>query len=197
MNTQKIATLAKQLDVLRRRHADHERSVAELERLGSKQATVIAASRDKVAKKIAAVEKQIAALQDEAEIDTVEELIVECSVTDPDALALREIHAHAAACDEHAAALASNIRALHVKIVELRQRHGGRGPAAAVVVSALERCAAKYFAGTVLRSLRGAAPRPTQGSFKDQIALWDFMLRSSPPAPTPSPSPSLSPVAAA
>jgi hypothetical protein len=156
MNTQKIATLAKELDVLRRRHADHERSLVELERLGSKQAPLIAASRDKVAKKIASVERRLAALQDSGveKIVDIEELIEECSVVDPDVLIVHEIQEHARRCDEHAAALAVNIKALHTKITGLRMKRGGRGPSSIVVPSALERAAAKHFTGTVLRSIR-------------------------------------------
>jgi hypothetical protein len=202
-NQKRIASLAKELAALRQRHADHERSVAELERLGSKQAPLIAASRDKVAAKIVSVERRLAALQDEPDeleeileapmpdIEAISAMVHPAPSERADAQILNEIRAHATGCDEHAAVLAHHIRALHQKIVELRQRHGGRGPAAAVVVSALERCAARYFNGTVLRSLRGS-PRPAQGGFKDQIALWEFMLQAPPrvpPSPAPPPPP--------
>jgi hypothetical protein len=161
-----IATLAKELGVLRQQHAEQERSVA-----SGKQAGV-AVARDKTARKIAAVEEQIANLQDEAEIDTVEELIAECSVTDPDVLTVHEIKEHARLCDEHAAALAVNIKALHTKITALRMKRGGRGPSSIVVPSALERAAAKHFTGTVLRSIRGPVPRPGMGGFKEQVEMW-------------------------
>jgi hypothetical protein len=41
------------LERLRRRHADLDRGAVELERLGSPQLSLVTASRDKVAKKIA------------------------------------------------------------------------------------------------------------------------------------------------
>jgi hypothetical protein len=182
-NTKRIATLTKQLDVLRRRHADHERSLAELERLGSKQAPLIKTSRDKVATRIASVERRLAALQDEPELAPTsvvplyeepldEDVLAECNVTDPDVLTVREIKEHARLCDEHAAALAVNIKALHQKITALRMKRGGRGPSSIVVPSALERAAAKHFTGTVLRSIRGPVPRPNMGGFKEQVELW-------------------------
>jgi hypothetical protein len=124
-----------------------------------------------------------------AKVPILSDEVLDPSSEHYDEMMVKEVRAHALACDEHAAALAVNIRALHQKITNLRHRHGGRGPAGAVVASALERCAAKYFAGTVLRSLRGSTPRPAQGGFKDQVALWEFTLQAPPAPPTPAPPP--------
>jgi hypothetical protein len=187
----RIASLVKELDVLRRRHTDHERSVAELTRLGSAQAPLIAASRDKVAKKIAGVEKRIAALQeepDEREVD-IDDMIEECSVVGPDVLAFREIQEHAEACDKHAAALAKHVKALHQAITAQRMAHGGRGPSAGIVTSALERAFARHVVGTPLRSLRGPAPLPHHTGFASQIAIWEGMLMPPTHAPPPPPPP--------
>jgi hypothetical protein len=121
----------------------------------------------------------------------VEDLIDECSVTDPDVLTVREIKEHARLCDEHAAALAVNIKALHQKITALRMKHGGRGPSAGIVASALERAFARHTTGTILRSTRGPAPLPHHTSFLAQVSIWEPMLSA--PIPTPPPPPPVSP----
>jgi hypothetical protein len=185
----KIASLEHELETLRTKHAAHEKSLAELERLGSAQAPVVKAGRDKLSKKIATVEKRLSALRDEqepvAEID-VADTLKDCAVTDPDAMALREIQAHAKACDEHAAGLAKHVKALHQAITAQRMKHRGRGPSAALVASALERAFARHATGTVLRSMRGPAPFPNNTGFESQIRLWEPMLK-----PVPASSPSL------
>jgi hypothetical protein len=207
-NQKRIASLAKELDVLRRRHANHERSVAELERLGSGQARLIAASRDKVAAKIANIDSRIAALQDEPEdtpivegpmpdIESISAPIVNPAPSKPtertNEQIRRDIRTNAAACDEHAAALAVAVRALHVDITEIRQRQN-RGPSSAIVTSALERAAAKHFTGTLLRSTRSPCPRPAQGGFASQVEIWWPLLL---PPQTPPPPPPMSPATVA
>jgi hypothetical protein len=184
MDAKRIATLAKQLATLRAKHADHEKNLAELERLGSKQAPLLKASRDKVATKIAAVEKRIATLQ---EPDDLEEIFT-APVTAPveespidrikvplertDKQVVADIVRNAAACDEHAIALCSAVRQLHQDITHLRMKNGGRGPSGALVPSALERAFARHATGTVLRSLRGPVPHARQAGFKEQIQMW-------------------------
>jgi hypothetical protein len=112
------------------------------------------------------------------EIDLdIDAMTTECDITDPDAIALREIKEHARLCDEHAAGLAKHIKLLHQSITAQRMRHGGRGPSAGIVASALERAFARHATGTMLRSVRGPAPLPSQTGFESQIAVWEPMLR--------------------
>jgi hypothetical protein len=181
MDAKRIATLAKQLATLRAKHAEHEKNLAELERLGSKQAPLLKASRDKVATKIAAVEKRIATLQ--AEPDALEEIFtapVEESPIDrikaplkrTDKQVVADIVRNAAACDEHAIALCTAVRQLHQDITHLRMKNGGRGPSSGLVPSALERAFARHATGTVLRSLRGPVPHARQAGFKEQVQMW-------------------------
>jgi hypothetical protein len=211
MDTRKrIASLERELVELRHRLEEHKQSVIELERVDAKEAPLIRSIRDRVARKIVSTERRIAVLRDEPDevvsnMDTVndnevDELIEVLDNTAPqqrsaDAQVLEEIRAHAAACDEHAAALAVNIKALHSKITALRMSRDGRGPSSIVVPSALERAAAKYFTGTVLRSIRGPVPRPSMGGFKEQVEMWMPSLSPPrvPPSPAPPPPPPMSP----
>jgi hypothetical protein len=63
--TDRVRRLTRDLERLRRRHADLDRSAVELERLGSPQLPLITASRDSVAKKIASVERRLLSLRDD------------------------------------------------------------------------------------------------------------------------------------
>jgi hypothetical protein len=65
MTDKRIRKLESELERLRRRHADLDRSAVELERLGSPQLPLITASRDSVAKKIASIERRLLALRDD------------------------------------------------------------------------------------------------------------------------------------
>jgi hypothetical protein len=182
-----MASLQRELTVLQPRLEELKRGVIAHELINTREAPLIRARRDRLAKRMSRIERRIAVLRDEPEEVTmatdydeellngngsVEVLIAERSVTDPDAMTVREIKEHARLCDEHAAALAVNIKALHTKITALRMKRGGRGPSSIVVPSALERAAAKHFTGTVLRSIRGPVPRPGMGGFKEQVELW-------------------------
>jgi hypothetical protein len=177
---------------------DTRKRIASLQRelvLLQQEAPLSRAHRDRLAKRMSGIERRIAVLRDEPEEvtmstdydeellekgnDSVEVLIAERSVTDSDVLTVREIQEHARLCDEHAAALAVNVKALHTKITALRMARGGRGPSSIVVPSALERAAAKHFTGTILRSIRGPVPRPGMGGFAEQVEMW--MPSLSPP----------------
>ena len=87
---------------------------------------------------------------------------------------LEEIRELASSCDMHASALGHALRALHVKITECRQHNDGRGPSGLMITSVLERCAAKHFVGTILRTSRG--PLSQQRSFREQVELWSTSL---------------------
>jgi hypothetical protein len=187
MDAKRIATLAKQLATLRTKHAEHEKNLTELERLGSKQAPLLKASRDKVATKIAALERRIANLQADDALEEIFTAPVEESPIDriveplerkrsalerTDKQVVADIIRNAAACDEHAVALCTAVRQLHQDITHLRMKNGGRGPSSALVPSALERAFARHATGTVLRSLRGPVPHARQAGFKEQIQMW-------------------------
>jgi hypothetical protein len=90
---------------------------------------------------------------------------------------LDEIRELAVACDEHAAALGAAVKQLHHKITEFRQRNDGRGPSGLRITSMLERRAAQYFAGAVLRTARG--PLAMQRTFRQQVDTWLVMFRPS------------------
>jgi hypothetical protein len=86
--------------------------------------------------------------------------------------------------------LGETLRRLHAELNLARQR-AGRGPSGIMLWSALERCATRYFEGTVLRSLRGSPRLARQLTFAAQIGLWAPSLNtpatSSPPSQLPTP----------
>ena len=211
-NTRKrIASLQRELVLLQSQLAERKRDVIANELVDTKEAPLIRAHRDRLVKRVSRLERRIAVLRDEPEEvtmstdydeellngnDSVEVLIAERSVTDPDVLAFRDIKEHARLCDEHAAGLARHVKALHQAITAQRMKHNGRGPSAGIVTSALERAFARHVVGTPLRSLRGPAPLPHHTGFASQIAIWEGMLVPS-STPAPPPPPPRSPVIAA
>jgi hypothetical protein len=187
----RIAKLEGELERLKVRHADLERSANELQRLNSPQVPFVAASRDKVFAKIASVEKRLAVLRDNEEAHKIANPPpgpASITVTQlPNGWPVVELTDLADECDHHAAALGKALRALHQRIVEHRMG-GGRGPPSTLIYNALERAGARYLEGTPLRSQRGPAVGVRhRNSFRQQIELWTPGLTPTPPPLTPPP----------
>jgi hypothetical protein len=189
----RIRKLEDELERLKVRHADLERSANELQRLNSPQVPFVSASRDKVFAKIASVEKRLAVLRDNEEAHRIanppQPLVPAVTVTQlPNGWPTSELNNLADQCDHHAAALGKALRALHQRIVEQRVSNNGRGPPSALVFNALERAGARYLEGTPLRSLRGPAVGVRhRNSFRQQIELWTPGLTPMKPPLTPPP----------
>jgi hypothetical protein len=191
--------IERELEQLRPRRADLERSVAELLRLSSPQAALVSESLDKVAKKIARLERRLRVLRGEPEPAVLDKsMIKELLKPNPRSRPVEEkpaprlgcsdheveeMHQLAVACDEHARALGSAVKQLHQKLTAARMANNGRGPSAVMVNSVFERAFAQYVQGTPLRSLRGPVNQPQ--TFSTVVSRWAPMLRPptlSPPA---------------
>jgi hypothetical protein len=180
-----------QADLVRwhRRYDENDALIPELKRLRSPKLNLIKGRRSKAKSKIrlfeayiATARKRIAALEDEPPKPV--------GMTEAELGALRKL---AALCDQHAQAFGDVLRKLHVEIAAARQRNDGRGPPAILVWSQMERCATRYFEGTILRSLRSSPRLPQQLTFAQQVERWMTMLAPPPVPPLHAGSPSSSP----
>jgi hypothetical protein len=189
--------LERELEQLRPRHVELERSVGELLRLGSPQAALVSESLDKAAKKIASLERRLRVLRGEPEPVASKPKLKDNPLLKPKPRSklveeqkpapclgcsdheVEEMHQLAAACDEHARALGSAVKQLHQKLTAARMANNGRGPSAVMVNSVFERAFAQYVQGTPLRSLRGPVNQPQ--TFSTVVSRWAPMLR--PPTP--------------
>jgi hypothetical protein len=84
--------------------------------------------------------------------------------------ALDSLLSLAAQCDQDAASLGANSRALYNKISDLKQRNGGRGPTGSAVAIAMEKIAARHLSGSCLHLRRAA--HPAHVSFKRAVEQW-------------------------
>jgi hypothetical protein len=76
----------------------------------------------------------------------------------------------ARACDAAAVELSTNSKLLYDKIAQLKSGNGNRGPSGAIVMSQLERVAARYFSGSPVKMRRTAHPSAT--TFRAAVSAW-------------------------